>query len=142
MSSSYLLSSPTLPGALSMPPIGGIGHPSTRMVLPGSRNPQSFPVFSKDPDPMIFAEILEFALSLTPPPKGQEPFAGLPHLQAYRFVRASALAELGYISETTRYLSPPAGNGRFTHRSLGIARLSQLLWPSSHPISMRPSSNL
>ncbi|KAF9053706.1 hypothetical protein BDZ89DRAFT_1205142 [Hymenopellis radicata] len=100
----YLLSSQTQPnGNLPHPPIGGIGHPSARIVLAGSRNPQSFPIFYKDPDALILTEVIEFALSLATLPKGQEPFAGLPHLQAYRFIRAVTLIELGYISETSRY---------------------------------------
>lgn len=106
MHCSYLLSSQTLPsGGTAPPPIGGIGNPSARMVLVGSRNPQSFPIFYKDPDALIFTEIIEFALSLPTAPKGQEPFAGLPHLQAYRFIRAAALVELGYISETSRLVA-------------------------------------
>ena len=84
-------------------PIGGIGHPSARIVLVGSQGPQTSPNFAKDPDPLIFSEIVEFALSLTPPPRGQDPYQGIPHLQAYRFVRAMALAEIGDIQLATRF---------------------------------------
>lgn len=48
---------------------------------------------------MIFSEIVEFARSLATPAKGQEPFLGIAHLQAYRFIRAIALAEIGDIQQ-------------------------------------------
>ncbi|KAG6818100.1 hypothetical protein H0H87_000004 [Tephrocybe sp. NHM501043] len=84
-------------------PLGGLGHPSARIVLVGSRNPQTWPSFAKDQDPMIFSEIVEFALSLATPAKGQEPFTGIPHLQAYRFIRSMALAEMGDIQQANKY---------------------------------------
>ncbi|KAF7338256.1 Protein transport protein sec16 [Mycena venus] len=84
-------------------PVGGIGNPSARIVLLGSRSPQVWPSFYKDSDPVIFTEILEFALSLAPPIKGQDAFYGLPHLQAYRFIRAISLAELGELQLASRY---------------------------------------
>ncbi|KAL4265213.1 Protein transport protein sec16 [Pleurotus pulmonarius] len=84
-------------------PIGGVGNPSARVVLLGSRSPQTWPGFTRDSDPIIFSEILEFALSLVTPAKGQEPFNGFPHLQAYRFMRAMSLAELGHVQEANRY---------------------------------------
>ncbi|KAJ6502501.1 Sec23-binding domain of Sec16-domain-containing protein [Mycena sanguinolenta] len=83
--------------------VGGIGNPSARIVLLGSRSPQVWPSFYKDSDPVIFTEILEFALSLAPPAKGQDAFYGLPHLQAYRFIRAMSLAELGELPLASRY---------------------------------------
>ncbi|KIK57809.1 hypothetical protein GYMLUDRAFT_61199 [Collybiopsis luxurians FD-317 M1] len=83
--------------------VAGSQHPSARIVLLGSRNPHSFSNFMSDPDPIILSEIHEFALSLTPVPKGQEPFGGLPHLQGYRFIRAVCLAELGDVSNANRY---------------------------------------
>ncbi|KAJ7452366.1 Sec23-binding domain of Sec16-domain-containing protein [Mycena galericulata] len=92
----YLLSPQTSP-------VGGIGNPTARIVLLGSRSPQVWPSFYKDSDPVIFTEILEFALSLAPPIKGQDAFYGLPHLQAYRFIRAMALAELGELQLASRY---------------------------------------
>ncbi|KAJ7632637.1 Sec23-binding domain of Sec16-domain-containing protein [Roridomyces roridus] len=92
----YLLSPQTSP-------VGGIGNPSARIVLVGSRSPQVWPSFYKDSDPVILTEILEFALSLATPAKGQEPFYGLPHLQAYRFIRAISLAELGELQLASRY---------------------------------------
>jgi hypothetical protein len=84
--------------------MGGLGNPSARIVLLGSRSPQVWPNFSKDPDPIIFSEIVEFALSLTPPAKGQDAFNGLPHLQAYRLVRAISLAEVGDIQLSNRFV--------------------------------------
>ncbi|KAJ6496726.1 Sec23-binding domain of Sec16-domain-containing protein [Mycena vitilis] len=92
----YLLSPQTSP-------VGGIGNTSARIVLLGSRSPQVWPSFYKDSDPVIFTEILEFALSLAPPTKGQDTFYGLPHLQAYRFIRALSLAELGELQLASRY---------------------------------------
>ncbi|KAG5638379.1 hypothetical protein H0H81_000390 [Sphagnurus paluster] len=84
-------------------PWGGIGHPSARFILVGSRNPQTWPNFAKDQDPLIFSEILEFALSLGAPVKGQDVFTGISHLQAYRFIRAVALADIGDIQQANRY---------------------------------------
>ncbi|KAG6850992.1 hypothetical protein H0H93_004479 [Arthromyces matolae] len=84
-------------------PLGGLGHPSARITLLGSRNPQTSTHFSKDPDPLIFSEIVEFALSLATPIKGQDAFTGIPHLQAYRFIRAVTLAEVGDIKQAQKY---------------------------------------
>ncbi|KIY43549.1 hypothetical protein FISHEDRAFT_31670, partial [Fistulina hepatica ATCC 64428] len=92
----YLLSSQT-----SL--FGGVGHPTARIVLLGSPSPRICLTFSKDPDPIMFSEIAEFALSLNSPAKGQESFRGLLHLQAYKFVRAMALMELGEIQLASRY---------------------------------------
>jgi hypothetical protein len=84
--------------------MGGIGSPSARVILIGSRNPHSWPTFFKDTDTIILSEINEFALSLKSIPKGQEPFHGLPHLQAYKLIRASYLAEIGEIQAASRYV--------------------------------------
>ncbi|KAL5533326.1 hypothetical protein ACEPAF_5102 [Sanghuangporus sanghuang] len=84
-------------------PIGGVGSPSVRIVLVGSHSPNRNASFFTDPDAFIFSEILEFALSLHPPPKGQEAFSGFPHLQVYRLIRAFQLAEMGYINTAKRY---------------------------------------
>ncbi|KAH9926213.1 Sec23-binding domain of Sec16-domain-containing protein [Fomitopsis serialis] len=91
----YLLSPQTSP-------MGGIGS-SSRMVLLGSPSPSVSLSFAKDPDPLIFSEVAEFAMSLTTPAKGQEAFAGLPHLQPYRLIRAANLAELGHVQLANRY---------------------------------------
>ena len=92
---SYLLSPQTSQ-------LGGLGSPTTRLVLVGSASPAVTPTFSKDPDAMILSEIVEFAYSLSTPQKGQEPFPGLPHLQAYKLIRAHQLAELGHVQLATR----------------------------------------
>ncbi|KAL5529034.1 hypothetical protein ACEPAG_5008 [Sanghuangporus baumii] len=84
-------------------PIGGAGAPSVRIVLVGSHSPHRNASFFTDPDAFMFSEILEFALSLHPPPKGQEAFSGFPHLQVYRLIRAFQLAEMGYINAAKRY---------------------------------------
>ncbi|KAH9842630.1 Sec23-binding domain of Sec16-domain-containing protein [Rhodofomes roseus] len=91
----YLLSPQTSP-------MGGIGS-SSRMVLLGSPSPSVSMNFAKNPDPLIFSEVAEFALSLTPPAKGQDAFAGLPHLQPYRLIRAASLAEMGHMQLANRY---------------------------------------
>jgi hypothetical protein len=82
--------------------MGGLGNPSARVVLVGSQSPQILPNFTKDPDPFIFSEVVEFALSLAAPTRGQDPSQGIPHLQPYRFIRAMALAEIGDIQLASR----------------------------------------
>lgn len=79
-----------------------MGAPTVRVVLYGAPSPHVKPNFWKDPDPIIFSEIVEFALSLTPPTKGQEAFPGVPHLQPYRLIRAAALAEMGHVQIANR----------------------------------------
>ncbi|EIN07345.1 hypothetical protein PUNSTDRAFT_105006 [Punctularia strigosozonata HHB-11173 SS5] len=83
--------------------IGGSRAPSARIVLVGSQSPHLRLNFHKDSDPVIFSEIAEFAASLTPAPKGQEPFPGWAHLQPYKLVRAYHLAELGHTQAANRY---------------------------------------
>ncbi|KAI0374994.1 hypothetical protein BV20DRAFT_1041167 [Pilatotrama ljubarskyi] len=91
----YLLSPQTSP-------LGGMGtHP--RLTLLGSPSASASPIYYKDPDPIIFSEIAEFAMSLASPAKGQEAFAGLPHLQPYRLLRAATLAEMGHVQLANRY---------------------------------------
>ena len=72
------------------------------MILVGGANPLTTPNFWKDPDPIIWTEVAEFALSLATPAKGQEPFGGLPHLQAYKLIRAAYLAEVGHVQAAQR----------------------------------------
>ena len=96
---SYLLSPQTSP-------IGGLANPSTRVVLLGSCSPQVWSSFYKDSDAIIFTEIAEFALSLSTPVKGQEAFNGLPHLQVYKLILATSLAEMGYIQVANRFGQP------------------------------------
>ncbi|KAG9002395.1 hypothetical protein FRB93_011512 [Tulasnella sp. JGI-2019a] len=83
--------------------LGGIGATSARVVLLGSESPDVKTTFHANSDALIFSEILEFALSLTPVVKGQEPFSGVPHLQAYRLLRAIQLTDAGHINLATRY---------------------------------------
>ncbi|OSC99056.1 hypothetical protein PYCCODRAFT_1438667 [Trametes coccinea BRFM310] len=91
----YLLSPQTSP-------LAALGsHP--RLTLLGSLSPSTSPIYFKDPDPIIFSEIAEFAMSLATPAKGQDAFAGLPHLQPYRLLRASYLAEMGHVQAANRY---------------------------------------
>ncbi|KAI9070392.1 hypothetical protein FKP32DRAFT_1639839 [Trametes sanguinea] len=91
----YLLSPQTSP-------LAALGsHP--RLTLLGSPSPSTTPIYFKDPDPIIFSEIAEFAMSLATPAKGQEAFAGLPHLQPYRLLRAAYLAEMGHVQAANRY---------------------------------------
>ena len=92
--SSYLLSPQTSP-------IGGMGG-SSRLMLLGCPPASHSPLFYKDMDPIIFSEILEFAMSLATPVKGQEPFVGLPHLQPFRLIRATSLAEVGHVQLASR----------------------------------------
>lgn len=85
---------------------GGINVPSVRMVLVGSESPATLPNFHKDLDVTLLSEITEFALSLSTV-KGQETFSGLPHLQAYKLLRAYFLAEMGYVEAANRYIFQP-----------------------------------
>ncbi|KAF9533001.1 Sec23-binding domain of Sec16-domain-containing protein [Crepidotus variabilis] len=80
--------------------VAGHGTPGARITLVGTKNPANA---FKDPDCVIFSEILEFTMSLVPTTKGQESFHGLPHLQAYRFIRATWLAEIGDMQTANRY---------------------------------------
>lgn len=97
---SYLLSPQTSP-------LGGVGNPAARITLLGSKGPAAVPTFSRDPDPIIFTEILEYALATAPVPKGQEPNHGIPHLQAYRLLHAFAAAEAGDLGTAGRFVSFP-----------------------------------
>ncbi|PPQ93302.1 hypothetical protein CVT25_014431 [Psilocybe cyanescens] len=83
--------------------LGGMGNPSARITLVGSKNPAEA---MKDSDAIILSEILEFAMSLVPTVKGHEAFHGLPHLQAYKFIRAVSLAAIGDIQLANRQTSP------------------------------------
>ncbi|THG99767.1 hypothetical protein EW026_g2634 [Hermanssonia centrifuga] len=94
--SCYLLSPQTSP-------VGGVGMPAVRVVLYGAPNSQTVPHFWKDPDPVIFSEIVEFALSLATPIKGQDAYAGIPTLQPYKLIRAAYLAEMGHVQLANRY---------------------------------------
>ncbi|KAF8910947.1 Sec23-binding domain of Sec16-domain-containing protein [Gymnopilus junonius] len=103
--------------------LGGFGHPSARMTLLGAKAPAEV---MRNVDPLIFSEILEFALSLLPTAKGQEPFHGLPYLQAYRFVRAVSLAETGDIQLANKYCDAIAASLSNNSPYTTVALLEQL----------------
>ena len=92
---SYLLSPQTSP-------IGGLGSPGAKIMLLGSQGPVKMPTFHADAEALFLSEILEFALSLRAPVKGQEVFGGFPHLQAYRLMHAWHLAESGHTALAKR----------------------------------------
>ncbi|THH16347.1 hypothetical protein EW146_g4280 [Bondarzewia mesenterica] len=104
----------------------GLGSPSNRIVLLGSRNPLSRGNLNADHDPIIFSEIVEFAMSLSTPQKGKEIFAGFPHLQAYKLIRAASLAELGHIQAANRYCEAIASSLRQGSASINPAFVEQL----------------
>ncbi|KAH7341112.1 Sec23-binding domain of Sec16-domain-containing protein [Rhizoctonia solani] len=83
--------------------IGGLSMPSVRVVLLGTESPSTSRNFEKDDDAIIFTEIAEYAYSLVPTVKGQDAYAGLPHLQAYKLIRAAKLAEMGHVALASRY---------------------------------------
>ncbi|CAE6457434.1 unnamed protein product, partial [Rhizoctonia solani] len=83
--------------------LGGVSMPSVRVVLLGSESPSTSRNFEKDDDAIIFTEIAEYAYSLVPTVKGQDAYAGLPHLQAYKLLRAAKLAEMGHVALALRY---------------------------------------
>ncbi|KIM29016.1 hypothetical protein M408DRAFT_16038 [Serendipita vermifera MAFF 305830] len=83
--------------------LAGASTPGVRTVLFGSANPSKFSTFHTSLQPIILSEIAEYAKSLVPPVKGQEPFQGLQHLQAYRLWYAACLAEMGEVVLAKRY---------------------------------------
>ena len=92
----YLLSAPT-------PPLDGLGSPvPPRIHLYGSsfNGGGAF-----DIDGVIITEIVEYALSLVPVLKGQEPYSGVAYLQAYKLVHALHLAEAGDNASAQRSVS-------------------------------------
>ncbi|KAJ3551642.1 hypothetical protein NP233_g13043 [Leucocoprinus birnbaumii] len=125
-------------------PVGGLGNPAARIVLLGSKSPSNSPSFFRDPDAVIFTEILEYALATVPVPKGQEPNHGFPHLQAYRLIRAYAAAEAGDLGIASRYCeaitaSLIRGSVYFTPTMLEqLKNLADRLSGSSH--SDKPNS--
>ncbi|KPV74811.1 uncharacterized protein RHOBADRAFT_53749 [Rhodotorula graminis WP1] len=90
----YLLSPQT---SLSM----GFGLPGSRITLVGSNS--STVGGSIELESVQLTELVEFALSLVPVAKGHEPFAGFPHLQAFRLYHAAALADAGHASQAHKY---------------------------------------
>jgi len=92
---SYLLAS----GLSSM---SGTVCPAPRIALFGSEHPAQARSFHTDLLPVVLSEVAEYSLSLTPTTKGQEPYPGLSHLQAYRLWHAACLAETGDVSLALR----------------------------------------
>ena len=82
--------------------MGGHVLPAARINLLGLQAPQRIPTQAMLLDAIDLTEIAEYAFSLRPATKGQEPFAGFPHLIVYRFIRACQLAEMGHISLARR----------------------------------------
>lgn len=82
--------------------MGGLSTPSVRMVLLGAENPSASRQYERDEDAIIFSEIAEYAHSLIPTIKGQDAYAGQPHLQAYKLMRAARFAEMGRLTMATR----------------------------------------
>ncbi|SAM82087.1 related to SEC16-COPII vesicle coat protein required for ER transport vesicle budding [Ustilago bromivora] len=87
----------------STSPIGGADTTGVRFTLLGLANPKSSTAFLQDLDGILMTEVLEFAQGLVPAAKGQEAFAGIPHLQAYKLVHAQQLADLGETAKAQRY---------------------------------------
>lgn len=92
----YLLSPQTSP-------IGGADTSGARFTLLGLSSPKASAAFVQDLDGILMTEVLEFAQGLVPAVKGQEPFPGIAHLQAYKLVHAQHLADLGEVSKAQRY---------------------------------------
>ncbi|QRW27676.1 COPII coat assembly protein Sec-16 [Rhizoctonia solani] len=96
--------------------LGGLSTPSVRVILLGSESPSTSRNFEKDDDAIIFTEIAEYAYSLVPTVKGQEAYAGLPHLQAYKLLRAAKLAEMGHVALASRYCEAIVTSTRIFNR--------------------------
>ncbi|SCV71958.1 BQ2448_4652 [Microbotryum intermedium] len=92
----YLLSPATSP-------IGGPGSPGARFALLGASTSALNNTSPVDIESIQLTELIEFAFSLTPAVKGQEPFIGFPHLQAYRLEHAARLADNGQIAQAQKY---------------------------------------
>lgn len=92
----YLLS-------LSTSNLDGHDGSGARLTLLGTHSPNASTPYLRDLDGIMLTEVLEFALSLRPVPKGGEPYQGLPHLQAYRIVHALLLAEMGESKKALKY---------------------------------------
>jgi hypothetical protein len=99
LTDSYLLSPQT---SLS----GGLGAPGSRIVLLGS-DPLSGEG-NIDLESVKLTELVEFAVSLIPTVKGQEPFAGFPHLQAFRLYHGSVLADQGNVAQASKCVFFPS----------------------------------
>ncbi|CDZ96496.1 Regucalcin gene promoter region-related protein (RGPR) [Phaffia rhodozyma] len=56
-----------------------------------------------DLDAVIITELIEYALSLIPVLKGQEPFRGIDYLQPYKLLHALTLVESGDVARAQKY---------------------------------------
>ncbi|EPQ28504.1 uncharacterized protein PFL1_03807 [Pseudozyma flocculosa PF-1] len=112
-------------------PFGGVDVSAVRMTLLGCQSPKVSAHYLQDLDGIILTEILEFAQSLMPITKGQDAYAGIPHLQAYRLVHAYRLAELGDVQRAQKYCEAIAGalklskNSPYLHGTL-LSQLKEL----------------
>lgn len=93
--------------------------PGVRYSLIGSQHSLQLPSATTEVDAIELTEIVEFALSLVPVPKGQEAYAGLPHLQAYRLVHALRLSDLGLHAQAQRQV-PDRSSLQLQHRQYRI----------------------
>lgn len=82
--------------------IGGAGTPAARICLLGSATPTTTSTEGIDLESIKLTELVEFAFSLAPTVKGQEPFLGFPHLQALRLYHATKLADAGHVSQASK----------------------------------------
>jgi COPII coat assembly protein SEC16 len=51
-----------------------------------------------NPEALIYSELVEYALSQAPVPKGKDAFSGIPHLLPYKLRKAWQLLEFGNAS--------------------------------------------
>ena len=84
--------------------LGGPSLPGVRWNLLGAQDPLQNTLAANDLEAIILSEIIEFAFSLVPVPKGQEAYIGLPHLQAYRVLHACHLADAGQHSKAQKWV--------------------------------------
>lgn len=82
--------------------IGGPATPSARITLLGTTTPSPTEKESIDVESVMLTELVEFAFSLAPTTKGQEPFLGFPHLQPYKLFHATLLADAGHVAQATK----------------------------------------
>ncbi|CAO1624167.1 unnamed protein product [Jaminaea pallidilutea] len=112
--------------------VGGVdGGLNVRLTLLGALSPLQNSGYMRNLDHFILSEIHEFSHALVPAAKGQEPFAGFPHLQAYRLIHAWQLAEIGETKRAQRYCEAIAGvikatkHSPYIHRTL-VAQVKEL----------------
>lgn len=82
--------------------IGGVGTAAARICLLGSATPTTTSTDGIDLESVKLTELVEFAFSLAPTTKGQEPFLGFPHLQALRLHHAARLADAGHVAQALK----------------------------------------